>query len=367
MDGQKNNSIAFVTSNLNAYSETFIRMQIDMLKPLIILHGGKLPSKINGKSIVSPFWDSLNKNCRKLFQFDLVSLKSRLVYLLRKRKIDIVFAQYGPAGVAILPVCKKANIPLIVHFHGFDASHKPTLQKYETAYREMFAYATFIIVVSKTMAEVIHELGCPLNKIVLNTYGVNDLFFKVSPSFSSNIFFAAGRFVEKKGPELTIRSFHKIVTQFPDARLYMAGDGPLLETCRQLVKALFLEKNVFFPGVLMPEMVAGLMQKALAFVQHSIVATSGDSEGTPVAIMEASAASLPVISTYHAGIPDIILDGITGFLVPEKDIDKMANAMMVLLKDKELARKMGLAGRERIKSEFSMKRYIDVLKSLLYS
>lgn len=367
MDGQKNKKIAFVTSFLDAYSETFIRMQIDMLKPDVILHGGKLPSKINGESIITPFWDNVNKKCRNLFQFDLVTLESRLVYLLRRKKIDMVFAQYGPAGVAMLPVCIKAKIPLVVHFHGFDASHIPTLEKYETAYRKLFFYARHIIVVSTAMFKAIHELGCPLEKIVLNPYGVNDFFFKCSPTFESNIFFAAGRFVEKKGPEFTIRSFHKMVTQFPDARLYMAGDGPLLENCRQLVKSLSLEKNVFFPGVLKPEMIAGFMQKSIAFVQHSMVASSGDSEGTPVAIMEASASSLPVVSTFHAGIPDVIQDGITGILVPEKDIVKMADAMIVLLKDKELARKMGMAGRERIKSAFSMERYIDVLKTLLYS
>lgn len=367
MDGQKNNKIAFVTANLNAYSETFIRMQIEILKPAIILHGGKLPSKINGESIIPLFWDSLNNQCRKFFHFDIVSLERRLVYLLRKNKIDIVFAQYGPVGVALLPVCKKAKIPLVVHFHGFDASHKPTLQKYKSAYQELFSYAKFIIVVSTVMFKAIKEMGCPTEKIVLNTYGVNDLFFKCSPAFKSNLFFAAGRFVEKKGPEFTIRSFQKIIANFPDASLYMAGDGPLLENCRQLVRTLSLEKNVFFPGVLKPEMVAGFMQKALAFVQHSIVSTSGDSEGTPVAIIEASAASLPIVSTYHAGIPDVVQNGITGFLVPEKDIDKMADTMMVLLRDKELSRKMGLAGRELIKSEYSLERYSNVLKTLLYS
>ena len=367
MNGQKIKKIAFVTANLNAYSETFIRAQIDLLKPDIILHGGRLPSKINGESIITPFWDSINKKCRNLFHFDIVTLENRLVYLLRKKKIEIVFAQFGPVGVAMLPVCKKSKIPLVVHFHGFDASHKPSLEKYETAYREMFTYAKNIIVVSTAMFKAIHELGCPLEKIVLNSYGVNELFFKCTPSFESNVFFAAGRFVEKKGPEFTIRSFHQIVIQFPDARLYMAGDGPLLENCRQLVKSLSLEKNVFFPGVLKPEMIAGFMQKSIAFVQHSMVASSGDSEGTPVAILEASAASLPVVSTFHAGIPDVIQDNITGLLVPEKDIVKMTDAMILLLKDKELARKMGLAGRERIKSAFSMEKYIDVLKTLLYS
>jgi colanic acid/amylovoran biosynthesis glycosyltransferase len=128
-----------------------------------------------------------------------------------------------------------------------------------------------------------------------------------------------------------------------------------------------LEKNVFFPGILKPEMIAGFMQKSLAFVQHSIVASSGDSEGSPVVILEASASALPVISTYHAGIPDIILDRVTGILVPEKDIEKMTDALMALLEDKELARKMGLAGRERIKNTFSMKKYIDVLRDELNS
>jgi glycosyltransferase involved in cell wall biosynthesis len=367
MDGPKNNKIAFVTANLNAYSETFIKAQLDLLQPEVVFHDGRLPSKMNGELIISPFWHRINRISRKLFQLDIITLQGRIAYLLRKKKIDIVLAQYGPAGVAMLPVCKKARIPLVVHFHGFDASHIPTLQKYKSSYQEMFSYAKYIIVVSTAMLHAIKELGCPVDKIVLNTYGINEIFFNCKPLFESNIFFAAGRFVEKKGPEFTIGSFHKIVPQFPDARLYLAGDGPLLEHCRQLVKTLSLEKNVFFPGILKPEMIAGFMQKSIAFVQHSLVATSGDSEGTPVAIMEASAASLPVISTYHAGIPDVILDGITGLLVPEKDIEKMADAMMVLLKDKKLARKMGQAGRERIKSEFSMERYIDVLKSLLYS
>jgi glycosyltransferase involved in cell wall biosynthesis len=232
-----------------------------------------------------------------------------MVHLLNKNKIDLVLVQYGPAGIAMLSVCRKANIPLVVHFHGFDASHLPTLQKYETAYREMFSYVKHIIVVSKAMSDAIVEMGCPKSKIVLNTYGVNDLFFQVSPLWKSNIFFAAGRFVEKKGPALTIQAFSRVHAQFPEAKLFMAGDGPLLEYCKKLVSSLSLDNNVFFPGVLKQEMIAGFMEKSIAFVQHSIVASSGDSEGTPVAIIEASAASLPVISTYHAGIPDVIQDG----------------------------------------------------------
>jgi len=84
-----------------------------------------------------------------------------------------------------------------------------------------------------------------------------------------------------------------------------------------------------------------------------------------VAIIEASAAALPVIATRHAGIPDVVLDGITGLLVPEKDIDKMSDAMRLILRNKALARSMGEAGRERIKSNFTMERYISILREAL--
>ena len=145
----------------------------------------------------------------------------------------------------------------------------------------------------------------------------------------------------------------------------MAGDGPLLDSCKELVQELGLEKSVFFPGILQPEMVVGFLQKALAFVQHSITAPSGDSEGSPVSIMEASAAGLPVISTLHAGIPEIILNGTTGILVHEKDIVNMAEAMVTLIENKELAKTMGEAGRERIRNNYHMDRYIATLRQVL--
>jgi glycosyltransferase involved in cell wall biosynthesis len=156
-----------------------------------------------------------------------------------------------------------------------------------------------------------------------------------------------------------------LVDRYPQAQLFMAGDGPLLAHCKLLVQELAMTKNIFFPGVLKHEMVAGFMQKSIAFVQHSVVASTGDSEGTPVAIMEASAAALPVIATRHAGIPDVILDGVTGILIPEKNIDQMADAMLKLILNKALAKRMGEAGRERMKTHFSMERYIKVLRNAL--
>ena len=365
MDGQKNKRIAFVTPRLNAYSETFIQAQIKLLPADIVLHNGSLPTMIGNKPIVSKSWQRINDFSAFLFGRELFTRRRAILHVFKKERIDVVLVQYGPVGVALLPVCKKAALPMVVHFHGFDASHNDTLKKFSSGYRELFDYVKAIIVVSKVMSHQLQKLGCPVQKIILNYYGVNNIFFTVLPDFQSENFLAIGRFVEKKGPEYTIRAFTKVAERFPRARLFMAGDGPLLQSCKELVKELSLTKHVFFPGVLKHEMVAGFMQKSLVFVQHSITASTGDSEGSPVVIMEASAASLPVISTFHAGIPDIIEDGVTGILVPEKDIDKMAEAMLTIISDKELAGRMGKAGRERIKSHFTMDRYIAVLRNVL--
>lgn len=365
MGGQKNNTVAIVTPYLDAYSETFIRAQIDFFSPKLVLHTGRLPTMAGNKELLGRLQKRLNYFGKILFHKEIFSLEKRIATVLKEHNIGIILAQYGPTGVAMMPICKKLDLPLVVHFHGLDASRFDILSKYEKSYKEMFEFVKAVIVVSRSMAEKISQLGCPPDKIKLNYYGVNDLFFKTMPSYDSNNFIAAARFVEKKGPELTIRAFSKVVQHYPQAKLFMIGNGPLLEKCKQMVLDLSMEKNIFFPGVVRHDLMAGYMEKSLAFVQHSITASNGDSEGTPVAILEASAAALPVISTFHAGIPDVVIDGITGFLVKEKDIDGMSLAMQNILSDKNLAAEMGKSGRERILSGFTMSNYCSVLKQFL--
>ena len=103
----------------------------------------------------------------------------------------------------------------------------------------------------------------------------------------------------------------------------------------------------------------------MAFVQHSITAENGDSEGTPLSVLEAGAAGLPVISTNHAGIPDIVINGKTGFLSEEHDIHEMGDNMLRLLKDKNLARSLGKCGKENISKNFTLKKHIDKLNELI--
>jgi glycosyltransferase involved in cell wall biosynthesis len=147
------------------------------------------------------------------------------------------------------------------------------------------------------------------------------------------------------------------------------GDGELKSLCEQTIQALHLSKNVSLLGSQTPAQVAILMQNAYCFVQHSITAANNDMEGTPVSIVEAGMAGLPVISTLHAGIPDIVVDGETGFLVRENDVKGMADRMKRLAADKSLAQEMGKKAHKRISENFSIpicvEREWDVIKQFI--
>jgi glycosyltransferase involved in cell wall biosynthesis len=211
-------------------------------------------------------------------------------------------------------------------------------------------------------------LGAPENKIHYNPYGVDCDTFKVSdPSAAVPVLLAVGRFVDKKAPHLTIRAFAVARKDCPNARLRMIGDGPLLSQCRDLVDRLCLRESVEFLGAQPPEVVRKELRQARAFVQHSVEAASGDSEGLPNTILEAGASGLPVIATRHAGIPEAVVEGETGLLVDEGDVSAMAMGMSQLLLEPQLARRLGHAARQRMVNCFSIERSISGLWQILMS
>ena len=370
-------NIAIISPNQNAYSETFIKAHKNLLKGNIhFLYGGTIPTHSDKFGCLYMYYQKNNiKN--KILKLLPVFIHNRLIkkysnsdylkYYLKKEKINIILAEYGVLGAENLDVIKELNIKLIVHFHGYDASVKKILEKYKEKYKQMFDYAKYVIVVSNIMKNNLENLSCPPEKIVLNTCGPNNKFFNVESKFSNKQFIAIGRFVDKKAPYYLILAFQIIVKKYSDAKLIIAGDGLLLNSCENLIKHYKLENNVYLPGVILPEKYMEYLENSLAFVQHSITADNGDMEGTPVAVLEASAAGLPVISTKHAGIPDVIIDGETGLLIEEHDVEGMAKNMIKLLNNPNLAKKLGDAGRKRIKENFTMDKHISTIQKLIDS
>ena len=285
---------------------------------------------------------------------------------LRREGVNVVLAEFGPVAVEYIDACQAAGIPLVAHFHGYDAYKRSILVEYRESYRRLFDTAAVLVVVSRDMVRQLESLGAPPEKIVWSPCGVDiGTFQGACPEHAPPLFLAVGRFVEKKAPHYVLQAFHQVATRCPDARLVMVGDGILLDPCRRLCEALGLGERVSFTGTLSPAEVASYMRSARAFVQHSIRDAEGNAEGTPVSVLEAGASSLPVVGSRHMGIADVVLHGETGLLVDEGDIDGMAAHMITLCEDAALADRLGRSARARVCAEYSMERSISRLWSAL--
>jgi colanic acid/amylovoran biosynthesis glycosyltransferase len=249
-----------------------------------------------------------------------------------KFKPDVVLAQYSVTALNVYKKCVDKKIPFVIHFHGYDAHTYSLLNNNREAFLDMFQKCAASLVVSKSMFSELVAFGAHPEKTFLNPCGVNvkEPFVK-DPVKSS--YLTIGRFVDKKAPHLTILAFNHFAKKFPDAKLTMIGDGPLLGSSKDLAEALSIASKINFLGALPHDKTKQYLSKSFAFLQHSVRAVSGDSEGSPVAIMEAGLYGIPVVSTRHAGIPEIVKDGVTGYLVDEKDIYGMAAAMEKLETD----------------------------------
>lgn len=378
MKNRKN--ILIVSPGKIALTETFIRAHIERLNGSVRhLYGYDL-KYFTDQDL--PLEDSYSEKAG--FGFKLLSLLPHFLYfkILQRRRndlkrfpyikrylkdnnIDVVLAEYGIAGSFITDICEDLKIPLIVHFHGYDASRHDILEKYRDGYQRMFNYASKVIAVSKAMREALIIQGCRPEKIIINTYGPHPDYLEINPAYQSDQIVAVGRQTFKKAPYLTILAFKKVLKSNPSLKLLIIGDGLLLELCKNLVKSLDLSNNIKFTGALKRSEIIDQIEKSCLMIQHSIVAHDGDSEGTPVGIIEAMAAGLPVVSTKHAGIPDVVIDGTTGYLVQEGDINNMALKIKSLMENREICRQMGEKGKARIQKEFTLEKHIALLDGII--
>lgn len=359
-------NIALVSPSKKLYSETFIEAHKEQLKGKIFFYyGGEIPNELEGVRLINSRKSRILDIIKGHFNINSFSLAEQaLISSFKKNNIELIFAEYGTTGQSLLPVAEELGLPLIVHFHGFDASRYSTI-KSNNNYRKLFNYASYVVVVSRKMEKDLLALGCPTEKLIYNVYGPREEFNEVAPKFSKSQFVAIGRFVNKKAPYYLILSFKEVIAKYPEAKLIIAGDGNLLSACKNLTNYYGLNESIQFPGIITGDKYREYLSESLAMVQHSITAENGDSEGTPVAILEASAAGLPIIATVHGGIPDIIENNKTGFLVDEHDVKGFTDKMLFLLKDKAAAKELGQRGKENIKTNFNLNRHIKVLNNLI--
>lgn len=259
----------------------------------------------------------------------------------------VVLGHFGPIALDLLPLFERFKIPIVPHFNGNDLSQRLNDRYYVEELRAAADRIPAWIVVAKYMRTNLLRLGVAEDRIHRIPYGVPipEAVDRDSRDRRSCRFLAVGRFTGKKRPDLTIRAFAAAASQLPEASLRMIGDGRELARCRRLAARLDVADRIVFDGAQPPTVVGEAMADADVFVQHSVTDRRGDREGWPVAIGEAAAAGLPIVSTRHASIPEQVIDGETGVLVDEGDVDAMGSGMHRLGRDADLRETMSLAAR----------------------
>ncbi len=374
--------LAIFIPKKNLVSETFIRAHVDQLpfetvpyygSNLVIVTGQGRPIGRIGAwlcAVANLFgvgYDHAGRVVRLLVpRWSDYFVERNLATHLKDAGIDRVLAEYGTTGTFLFRACEKAGVPLFVHFHGYDASVRSVLKAHRGAYQEMFKKAAGIIAVSVSMKNALVHLGADPGRVLVSPCGVDPrVFCGGTPEYSPPHFIAVGRLVEKKAPHLTIRAFGEVSREIDDATLTIVGDGPLMRSCRQLIRAMRLQHSIRLVGSRSSIEVRKFMRNSRAFVQHSVVANNGDSEGTPVSVVEAQMTGLPVVATQHAGIADVVVSGETGYLVTEGDFASMGTYMLELARNPKLAATMGRAARLRAEKNFTLEKHLTSLAATI--
>ena len=278
-------------------------------------------------------------------QPDLVSLRPRVIH-----------AHFGRGGALALPIARALNIPLIVTFHGGDATkekhYRPRLVPtiYQRRVSALKVGASLIICVSDYIRERLIERGFSSEKLHVLRYGVPIEAWdqRAVPAQPPYVLFV-GRFVEKKGLAYLIEAMRLLRGRGAAAPLVIIGDGPLASKLKQQAAVV---GDINFLGWLPNSEVGRWMRGAVAICVPSVTAQSGDAEGLPNVVIEAMAQGLPVIGSRHSGIVEAVEHGRTGMLVPPGDPPAIADAIAWLIAHPHEQRAMAEAARRRACEHF---------------
>lgn len=317
-------------------------------------------------------------------QSDLFRIKQAIYLLTRSpnlfsdfdilSKLNLIHAHFGPEGVYAMALAEKLKIPFLVTFHGYDITLSRTaiwrtgkLLYYQLIFheKELKKKASAFIAVSHFIRSKLLEKGYPEEKIIQHYIGVDTA--KFSPFLrkaGERYILCVGRHTQKKGIDTLLHAFAKVSKKHLDVSLIQVGAGPLTADLNALATGLGINSRVRFLGAQSHEMVLNLMRGAEIFALPSQTAKNGDCEGLPIVINEASACGIPVVSTWHSGIPEAVLDGETGFLVIEKDNTTLAEKLDTLLCDRALGKEMGQQGRDFVCETFDIRKQTVKLEAI---
>jgi colanic acid/amylovoran biosynthesis glycosyltransferase len=294
----------------------------------------------------------------------------RTARFLPVRSYDVCYCAFGMDAPHALRLRRLGVLggELVVAFRGADTT-KYVARRGPGVYARTFREARLLLPVCEFLGRRLVALGAPAERIVVHPTGI-DLrrwpFRERHPLVPGTLrLVSVGRLVEKKGIAQVLRALRVLADRGVEAEYRVFGDGPLRQRLEALAAELGLGRRVTFEGRRDQEQVREGLDRADALVAASVTAADGDEEGIPNVLKEAMASGMPVVGTRHAGIPELIEDGVSGWLVPERDEAALAAAFARLAAEPQRWPAMGRAGREKVEREYEIHRLNDRLAGML--
>jgi colanic acid/amylovoran biosynthesis glycosyltransferase len=372
-DSGQAREIAVFRHNLFRISEPFITQQAGQLrryKPLYVgrLRYGDAPAGADSLSLrdLGGLWPMARIGWQMLTRNP-----GPYQRLLAAHRPALIHAHFGIEGVYALPLARRLGIPLVTTFHGFDATlstaallTSPAWANYPLFRGRLARQGDLFLAASGFIRERLLAMGFPAARTHVHYIGVDCQAIQPrDPAEETPIILHVARLVEVKGAQYLIRAFARLAERFPTVELAIVGDGPLKTSLQSLAKSLGLADRVRFLGALPHAQVMEWMRKAAMLVLPSVRTSTGRVEGLGMVLLEAAATGVPAIGSRIGGIPEGIADGQTGFLVPEKDPEALAQRLAELLDDRVLRLRMGAQARAFVLERFDIRRQTEKLEA----
>ncbi|MBW2606221.1 MAG: glycosyltransferase [Deltaproteobacteria bacterium] len=286
-----------------------------------------------------------------------------------RREYDVIHCHYGKNGLrgSFYREIGAIRGKLLVTFHGYDITEY--MQRYGPhVYDRLFEKADLFLPISDNWKRRLIEKGCPTEKIQTHRMGIDCEKFRFAPRRSPDRgpvrLITIARLVEKKGVEYGIRAIAEMLKRRRDIEYLIVGDGPLRPILENLILNLNVNGAVKLIGWKSQEELLDILKDSHIMLTPSVTGDGGDQEGIPVVLMEAMAMGLPIITTIHSGIPELVQDGKSGFLVPERDVKSLVEKISYLLDNSEGWSKMGTTGRAFVDEHYNIKTLNDTLVTI---
>ncbi len=326
----------------------------ERVKPVFLSRKVRHREKFPGITVHSLDQYSLLRQAAEVAHFKIKGYFRFMDRLSRDYGARVLHVHFGYHGVKMAGLAARLGVRSLCSFYGDDAYNFP-LRRGLNVYQRLFRVYNRILVLGPAMKAQLVQLGCPPEKIIIHHLGtpVKEVPFRKRQAEPGEKlrFMLACNLVKKKGVDVALHAFARLAESYSFS-VDILGEGPLEDELKRLTQQLGLTERVTFQKFKTHEKLIAHMHSAHVFVQASRTTEDSRKEGTPVVLMDAMASGMPVVSTRHSDIPELVHDGINGFLAEENDVDSLTQALRNILDNREQLMSLGYAGRQHVEREF---------------